>query len=613
VTQFWTSPVVQRVLWGLAIFAAALIISYLVPPLVALLREARHALAAFRERILAWASRVTDGRWSAFWHSRQAEPLEPVLAGLGRIDATARTLGAEQVGVLQRLDTSLAEQMRLLRAAAAPNPVPAASDRSRITATIASSGVGKLIGLVFLAGALGLINATLLSVFFREFIGARSPIPTLLPELQIGHVLAALFFILEVASGYFIHQSASDQRVEGEAPRLQTRSSRVFQGGWWVLLGALVIVELVAYAVLSDRLNIPAQLSIPADSPFFGFTRFFFAAFGLALTCGLAGVGHELAESLERRRLAAAERRLLRALERRDDLVANNVDRVRKDVEAIRNAAHALPESVASRFQEDLGLQHRYPGAPIALYAATVQVVSSVEPSSATALTVPGVTAPGLPPLRSRSQVLGDLAVQLTFVTVLVLVSWLTFVEIVTWLGGRPGALRAALTWAAGLSIPAAAIGIGLAGRSALARLRYATPTEQALGEPRGRKVFGTAVVVLGIALALALALIAVRVQVLGFGLVLNALLGMLQAGVLMALGGFFEAGMVAVVHLAYLGWLGAMRTAAAIGVIAAHLIGAACALGEYALRVLAIPGDVIRSVFSKTSRPEVSLATPRS
>jgi hypothetical protein len=614
VQQFWTSPALRWVLWTAGIIVVALAASFLAPPLVALLREARAEFAALRTRASTWAERVTSGRWAAFWDRSCHEPLEPVLAGLARIDETARTMGTEEVATLQRLDAHLSEQMRLLRAAAAPNPIPTASDRARVTRVIAAGGFGSLLGLALLALALGGINAALLSVFFREFIGVRSPIPTLFPELQMGHVLAVLFFVLEVASGWLIHRYGPEERddVEDGPPRTRSFATHFFFVASWGLLVSLALIELIAYAVLSDRLNIPAQLRIASDSPFYGLTRFFFAGFGLALTAALAGIGHAAAETMQKMRHARVERRLLRALERRDDLVASNVERVRRDVTAIRDAATGLPDNVAQSFHERLGLRHRYPGVPLALYAATVQSVVSTEPSTVAAFVPPDFVRPPAPPVRTWPQVMADLCVQLAILAVLLIVSILTAMETVAWLGSRTLPLANGLAWAAGIFLPAAAIGIGLATRGALARLRYATPVEQILGERRGKRWFGLVVAALAVITAVVLALLAIEVRVLGGGVVLNALLGVLQAGVLITLGSFFDSGLVALVHVFYFALLGAAWLIAFVLIAVGHVASAICAVVEFVLRVLAVPGNLIRSMFTKTLPKTAPLTNPQ-
>src|SRR2546423_1022229 len=443
VEQFWTSPAIRWVLWTAGVIVVALAASYLVPPFVSLLREARTEFATLRARVSTWAERVTGGRWNAFWDRSCREPMEPVLAGLARIEDAARTMGTEEVATLERLDAHLSEQMRLLRAAAAPNPIPTANDRARITRVIAAGGIGSLFGLALLALALGGINAALLSEFLREFIGVRSPIPTLFPELQMGHVLAVLFFVLEVASGWLIHRYGPDEQdeIEGEPRRPRSFATRFFFVASWGLLVSLGLIELIAYAVLSDRLNIPAQLRITSDSPFFGLTRFFFAGFGVALTAALAGIGHAAAETMQKLRHARVERRLLRALERRDDLVASNVERVRRDVTAIRDAAKGLPDNVAQSFQERLGLKHRYPGVPLALYAATVQTIASTEPSAVATMVAPDFERPPAPPVRTGTHVIADMGVQLAILVVLLVVSILTAMQTVAWLGSRTGPL----------------------------------------------------------------------------------------------------------------------------------------------------------------------------
>jgi hypothetical protein len=372
--HFWELPAIRWGLWAIGILVAALIVSYLSPPLGTVLHDARAALTGFRLRLGLWADNVIRPRWNQFWHDRGAEPLEPVLAGLARIDGAARTLGREQVAALEALDQRLSAAVGLLTRAAAPR-APEMADRDRITRALAGGGIMRIVVLAVFSVIVGLTNAALLNVFFREFLGTRSPIPTLLPALQIGHVLSALVFLIEMGTGWFIHDNGPEVHDEnGElVPRRRTTANRFFYVGAWSALAFLALVELFVYAVLSDRLEIAKQFNLTSDSPMYPVARFFFALFGLALTIVLSAIGHALAEAFEKRKRAAAERTLLNALERRDETIVTNVQRVRESLEGIATAAGRLPSAVAETFREELRLDQAYPGAPVSLFVATVQ------------------------------------------------------------------------------------------------------------------------------------------------------------------------------------------------------------------------------------------------
>jgi hypothetical protein len=612
VTQLWNSPAFERTLWGLAVIVGALIISFVAPPLIAVLRDARTALAATRARVGSWVKGVISSLWDKFWTARQYEPREPVLAGLGRIDQAARSLGSVQVAALRTLDQHLDGHVQLLRKAVAPQ-APTAPDRERMTRVLSAGGVMKLLFLALIAIAVGLTNAALLNVFFREFLGTQSPVPTLFPALQIGHVIAALLFLLELSTGVLIYWFGPDTHSELDDFEVRTRTGahRFYYVGAWGGLVFFALVELVAYAVLSDRLDIPQQLKISADNLLYPLMRYFFATFGLALTILLSALGHALAETFADRKRATVERRLLRAIERHDETIVKNVERVRTSLKAISELAAGFPSGVAQSFQDALQLDQPYPGAPVALYAATVRVLASTDPAASSSLSRPGFEPPLPPPIRNNAQIVGDLGVSLVLLAVLGIVSWLTAVEIVTWLRAAGNSVPAPMAWAAGLFVPAGAIALGVAARNALSRLRYATVVEQALTDPRGRRVFGLLVAAGGVGVCALLGALAYEIGVLGPGLLLNVLLGLTQGAVLVGLGGFLDSALVALAHATILLWTAAIQLFALLLQALAHLLSGVCLLAEYLLRLLAVPGDVIRSLRSGTRPPAQPLTTP--
>jgi hypothetical protein len=612
-TQLWNSPAFQWALWGLAVIAGALIVSFVVPPLIAVLRDGRASLAAGRARVAAWAKSVVGPMWADFWLGRQSEPREPVLAGLKRIDNAARSLGTDQVAVLRSLDDRLSGHVQLLSRAVAPK-MPVGQDRERITRTLASGSFLKIVWLLFISVALGLTNAALLNVFFREFLGTRAPVPTLFPSLQIGHVIAALLFLAELATGVFIYWFGPETQDETEelAARPRTAAHKFYYVGAWGALAFLAILELVAYAVLSDRLDIPAQLKMSPDGPMYPLVRYFFATFGLALTIILSAIGHALAETFAERKRASVERRLLHALEKREETIINNVQRVRESLQAISELSKALPVAVAQSFHEALQLDQPYAGAQEALYAGTMKVLKSTNPPGGSEALVAASGLPSRPLIRDKDQVVGDIAINLIILTVLGIVAWLTTLEVIIWLGGLNTAVPTVLAWAAGLFVPAAAIALGFAVRNALARLRYSSIVEQTLLEPRARRLFGVTVAVGAAAICLLLAVLADYVGVLGRVSFLNQLLGFTQGAVLVGLGGFLDGGLVALTYVAVLLWMALLELVSIVIVVLSHILGALAVILEYALRLLAVPGDVLRSIRSRARRGGERLATPR-
>jgi hypothetical protein len=595
-TQLENVPVLQWTLWALAIIVGALIVSLLVPPLVGILRDMRDTLSRMRRTVAAWAREIVVPLWDNFWRRRERDPREPVLAGLNRVNLAARNLGAEQVASLRQLDESLENHVRLLSRAITPEAVSDV-DRERMTRALVSGGVLKLLFLALISVAVGLTNAALLNVFFREFLGTRSPVPTLFPGLQIGHVIAALLFLLELSTGVLIYWFGPDAHDDVDV-KVQHRSAphRVYYAGAWGGFVFFALVELVAYAVLSDRLSIPQQLQIPTTSVMYPLMRYFFATFGLALTILLSALGHELAETFAQRKRASVERGFLRAMEKRDESIVRNVQRVRQAMQAITELAGGLPKAVATSFQNELQLLQPFPGAPVALYGGTVKVLASTDPVAGAALGVGGLQSPEPPPIRDRTQIVGDLLINLTLLAVLGVVTWLTAGEIVRWLTTESSPVPMAMAQATGFFVPAGAIALGFAARNSLAKLRYASLVEQTLVEPRAKRVYGLLVATGAVGVCVLLGTLTFEVGVLGQGLFLNVLLGLTQGAVLVGLGGFLDSALVSLSDAVLLLWIGVVQVFALLLEGIAHIVSALLVLVEFLLRLIAVPGDVLRS-----------------
>ncbi len=602
--EWFGSATVARVIWVLAVFLAFLVVSLLVPRLLVVLAECREGLATLRRTVATWGRNLVASRWASFWRERGAEPQEPVLAALERIDAAARTLGHDQIDRLGGLQTRLEREMAVLREASVPDQVSAGAVRDHLAASISAGGVSTIVALVLLAVALGIPNATLLSLFFKEVLGTGAVLPTLLPQLQIGHVFALLFFVVEVASGWLIYRSSHRSGTAGTAgaPQPATGPELFFRGIGWFVLFALAIIETMAYAVLSDRIDLPGLLHIPPSSAFFGFTRYFFALFGCAITLGLAAIGHSLGEALASRRQANAHRRIARVIQKREADRVRSVERVRDCVKVIREVAEGMPMSVATAFADALRIHDPYPGTPLLLHAATGAAVTSTDPERAKALLAPGVAVPQ-PPVRTATQVTADLVLYVVAGVVLVAVGWLTTSEVMYAVAPNTRPLARGLAWAAGFGTPVALVVLGLAARNALNELRYASPVEQVLVQPRGRRIFGYLVAGLAVLGGIGLALLASAVEVVAGQSMLNATLGLVQAGVLVTLGGFLDRIVIAVVHLGYLAWLMSIRIVALIVTMSAIALEALLAIVAAVSRIAAIPGDLIRSLVVRSSR----------
>jgi hypothetical protein len=595
----WTDTALFWSLWVAAAVLTAVVLSHLSPRLIAIFRDLAQTLADARIALTKKMEEFVAPRWQAFWHRRTREPLEPVLAGLARINRAAANLGQAQIARLAEHDNELAGRLDSLKSAAAPRP-PDIDDRQRITRSIASGGIGKLFVLAFFAIVVGATNAALLNVFFREFLGTRSPIPTLLPSLQLGHVLAALFFLIEIGTGVFIHAYGAE-KVSGEASIVRTARTdahRFYYAGAWGALAFLALVELFAYAVLSDRLEITRQLSIASDSPMFPIARFFFATFGLALTLILSAIGHSFAEAVEHWKRARVERQLVRALERRDESIVRNVQQVRESLDGIAKTAAALPPSTAESFSNHLHLRDPFPGAPTALYLGTMQVLGDVEPEARALVTTN--TSVLTPRIRTSTQVIADIAVGLVALAAVATAAVLVASQSIAWLVATAG-FSSRLSLGLGLFMPAAGLALGTLARNALKGMRFASTAEQLYDHPNTRTAYGWIMVFGVLALALSSGVLTASAM---NNAVLGTMAGSIPMLVLCLLAGMLDRSLVSLGHSAYLSWLASVRVMTFAMIAVSHLLTWMGVAVQYVLRLLAVPGDAIRSLFSKRPVP---------
>ncbi len=228
-------------------------------------------------------------------------------------------------------------------------------------------------------------------------------------------------------------------------------------------------------------------------------------------------------------------------------------------------------------------------------------LASTTQASASTALSIAGLQSSEPPPIRDRTQIVGDLVINLTLLAVLGIVTWLTAEEIVSWLRSGSTPVPLPMARATGLFVPAGAIALGFAARNALAGLRYSSAVQQAFTEPRARRVFGLLIAAGAIGVCVLLATLTYDIGIMGTGFLLNIMLGLTQGAVLVGLGGFLDGALVALSDAVLLVWLGAIQVFALILEALAHVAGALVLVVEYALLLIAVPGDVIRSPWRRT------------
>jgi hypothetical protein len=198
--------------------------------------------------------------------------------------------------------------------------------------------------------------------------------------------------------------------------------------------------------------------------------------------------------------------------------------------------------------------------------------------------------------VRTRSQVWGDMILSATLAITLLLAGVLTASEVVSLLLeiGRSAPMWNGIAWTAGFATPLALIGLGSLGWNLARGLRYGNPAAAALPERRGQAMLWWAVIFAGVAATVTLVAIAIAVTFGRLPFVFGGL-AVLQSGILIGFAGFLDRGAVAILHLSYLTWLVATRIGALALAAFVSLLELLCFVLRIVVRLLAIPGDVLR------------------
>jgi hypothetical protein len=220
--------------------------------------------------------------------------------------------------------------------------------------------------------------------------------------------------------------------------------------------------------------------------------------------------------------------------------------------------------------------------------------MTAPDPSSAASLGNADAPTPLRPPVRTPGQVWGDLIISTLLLLALFLVSALTILEVVSLLLDGASPTGVFIAWAAGIAVPVVIVSLASCMWSVLRGLRYASPISAQLPERRGQTILGWALV--GALTMCALALVSFAVAISGGrNSILYAMLAILQAVALIASAGFLDRGVVAVVHLARIAALGFVRVGGFAVAGLASVVGATCYALTVLIRIIAIPGDVLR------------------
>jgi hypothetical protein len=429
------SPTMQRVLWMSAsivgAIAATLLFSVIRPRLEPLLSDVRARMRAIRSEVPAIAARVIGGRWSTFLDARAHEPRTPVVTELAHLSKAVETIGVRQVEALRGIEERVGQHVTALQTLTAPQHQGDAQPQD-VAEAVSSTSIAGLIALILLSLAMGAVNASLLGIFFVEVIGPVSIFKYPLPNIPLGFVLALLMFIVEVASGWAIYRSGMRARGGGAG-------AGFFRGAPWALLLALAIVEIAAYSLLSQRVDLPHRLSLDPNGPMYGLAQYFLAFLGLSLTLLLAYLGHAIAEGIDERRRTKVARDVVRAMRRGKRTAVEHAEKLAELLGRCAQTARSLPTSVPEEFQRGIGGVEVKEAALQTVRRATILTVASAEPEEIPdGLLDPNESRPTGIRVRTESQILADMLADALLFAILAIVFTLTSLEVVAYLEGGP-------------------------------------------------------------------------------------------------------------------------------------------------------------------------------
>lgn len=595
----------QKVLWSIAILIAFFVVTWflsLARPLIqTILGDVRARMRELRHSVLVTAVHVVGERFRRFLEARVHEPNAPIVAELEQLTTAIMTVGDHQVTGLQEIETKISrdvEALRLLDTLRAQTT----DERQEIIESASDSSVVGLIFLVLLSLVMGFVNMFLLGIFFVEVIGPESIFKYPLPNIPRGYVLAFLMFIIEIASGWAIYRSSlRAQRQDG----LRNAGAAFFRFAPWILLAALAIVELAAYSMLSQRVDLPHRLGLDPNGPIYGLAEYFLSFLGLGLTLLLAYLGHAIAEGFDERRRSSIARALVRTARRSKHTAMQQAKELNDLLTRFSESASHLPASVPAEFQVGLGTEKDTNSVLMTVEHVLRAVTSRSQPLEAhAALSSEEQTTAVRLPVRTPSQVWGDLLINLLFLLVLVVAVVFTVLEILSYHSSVIRPSRPALMWLVALATPAAIVGMAIVAWNVLKGLRYASPATAALPERRGRVVLRWVVASALLVADVTLAALAAVAAAPGSSILLFALLGMLQGIALCVFAGWLDRGLLAVAYLGYLTGLGAVLLGAFVFAALAALTAALCFAVIVVVRLFAIPGDLIRGRAAITTQP---------
>ncbi len=358
-----TASLVTAAKWALLVLAGFLIswvISLVVDPIGVVLDEVRSALAAFRRRLADGPLRRLTAAVQSIWQSYRDEydafrvlPLISLFRNrLGRLRAAVQDFGKTQIGTLSQLQARASGDLRAI--AKLPALPPLNLDQAALSAAALYAARRWLYLILFVllvigTVAIGTLNATLLGQFFKPkapgFV-LYTPV-----ELPTSLAVAILFAVAETLLGLGVHLVYWFARDEEDGPLTYLRLIP------WIGIGALALIEFVAYMTLSAKMNLAAELEVAPDSPWYDIVQYFMAFFGLAISLVLALLGYFLWAVFDRLLRTWRTASLIRALTRYARLFDDRkiVERLASTLEAVKGAWASLEKEAVQRFSQSVG------------------------------------------------------------------------------------------------------------------------------------------------------------------------------------------------------------------------------------------------------------------
>jgi hypothetical protein len=592
---------------GTAILAS-IILAFLLPRISHLLHELRRALVGLRGRVRSAAVEYVLPGIENWWRDRRTEPRRPVIAELERATAAIGNIGTAQLVRFEAAETRFRRHVDALVAAGRLGV-----DQSALTAAREAAHRPSVLGALSLLvlsviGTLivGAVNALLLGIFFRELLGNIRLLPYPLPDIQVGHVAAVLFFAIEVGLGLLLPQRRRSRPASGTSDaRVTTRDSGdagmlpevVFhQYVPWGGIVVLSLIEAFAYATLSKRMDLPAQLGLTPDSAFYDVAKYFMAGFGVILTLLLAALGHVMSGRFDDLRQALADRAARRAVDRLQKQVQSagaSGDVLAKTVAEVRQNLIASPIEVAANFRDAVGLPNGHSVLAESVRSSIVEPLRTMDTQAAE----PTVN------LRTRSQVMADLLMSCVGLVFLAVVLALTWMQVSDYIQAVQPDRGVVLAWSVAAVASGAAVALAVWVRSALGHAQHTSLPSFAINSALARHAMARALLIGLGAAALLYILLELRLRPFGRAILLNASVGLVQAAALIGLGSLLDQLVLGAWHAAIAIGLVGVRLVAVAAAAALFVCEGMCYIGLWILRLLAIPGDAILAAVSRRPR----------